>query len=304
MSSQAPPAPIVVFAYRRPAHLRRALASLARNPLARESPLVIFCDGARDPAAAAEVADVRRIARSARGFRSVSVVERERNLGLMASIVDGVGSMTREFGRVIVVEDDLVVAPQFLEFMNLALAKYAGSSSVMQVSGFQFDLRTTPMDEGVFLPMISCWGWATWSRAWEAFASAAEAYERLKADPLRRKRFDLDGAYDYFDLLEKQVRGEVDSWGIWWYLSVFDRDGLVLYPPRSLVTNTGFDGSGTHGVGNDGGLASSDAGGFALAKLRLPSEERLTPQALNEVKRILITSRKGPFARMLGRFEW
>ncbi len=114
----------------------------------------------------------------------------------------------------------------------------------------------------------------------------------------------MDGAYDYFKLLEQQVRGDVDSWGIWWYLSVFDREGLVLYPPRSLVTNTGFDGSGTHGVGNDFGLTSTGAAEISFAKFRFPSRDELSPRALDEVKGILIASRRGPIARMLGRLGW
>jgi hypothetical protein len=46
--------------------------------------------------------------------------------------------------------------------------------------------------------------------------------------------------------LKQQVKGKSDSWGIQWYLSVFNASGLVLYPPITLVQNIGHDGSGTH----------------------------------------------------------
>ncbi len=252
MNAAGKPSPVALFAYRRPGHLQRALDSLAGNPLARESPLVIICDGANDPAAAADVVEVRRIARSASGFRSLKVIEREQNLGLMASIIEGVGRLTREHGRVIVVEDDLVVAPRFLEFMNLALERYAEEPKVMQVSGYMYPCVLDGAAGSGFLPSISCWGWATWDRAWRQYDASLPGWEAIRADPRAQRSFDMDGAYDYSGMLERTRSGELQSWGVIWYLSVFSRQGLVLYPRRSLVSNTGFDGSGTHAAGSSG----------------------------------------------------
>ncbi len=88
-------------------------------------------------------------------------------------------------------------------------------------------------------------GWGTWARAWAHFDPHAAGFAMLRADRGLRRRFDLDGAYPYYELLEQQLRGEVDSWAIRWYLSVFLRNGLTLYPERNLVRHTGVD--GTHG---------------------------------------------------------
>jgi hypothetical protein len=67
---------------------------------------------------------------------------------------------------------------------------------------------------------------------------------RLRADKTQRRKFDLDGAYPYYEMLRRQVTGQLDSWGIRWYLTVFMLEGLTLYPERTLVQNIGFDGSG------------------------------------------------------------
>jgi hypothetical protein len=245
-------APIALFAYRRPQHLRRTLESLAANPLARDSRLYIFCDAARDAAAQAGVDEVRRIARQARGFGALEVVERERNFGLAGSIVDGVGRLTTEFGAAIVVEDDLVLAPRFLEFMNAALERYAAESRVMQVSGYMYPCGLEGAAGSGFLPSISCWGWATWRRAWEHYDPSLAGWARIDADPRRRRAFDMEGAYDYSGMLRQARGGTIDSWGVVWYLSVFAREGVVLYPRKSLVSNAGFDNSGTHTDGRTG----------------------------------------------------
>lgn len=286
-------ATIALFAYRRPDHLRRALDSLARNPLARASPLVIFCDGARDPAAAAEVAEVRRIARAATGFRSLEVIERERNLGLMASIVDGVGRMTREHGRAIVVEDDLVVAPRFLEFMNLALERYAGEPDVMQVSGYMYPCALDTAAGSGFLPSISCWGWGTWERAWRHYDASLAGWEAVRVDPSVLRAFNMDGAYDYAEMVERTRAGSLQSWGVIWYLSVFARRGLVLYPRKSLVSNTGFDGSGTHAEGR----SDDELGAVALwdgtDAFEFPSRPEVDQRYYAESRELILSAQKG-----------
>ena len=96
--------------------------------------------------------------------------------------------------------------------------------------------------------MTTTWGWATWARAWEAYDPAATGWEQLQQDRPLRRRFDLDGAYPYTWLMKRQQRGQSDSWGIRWYWSVFQAQGLSVFPPRTLVSNTGQDGSGTHGA--------------------------------------------------------
>jgi hypothetical protein len=244
VSDSTVPAPIGLFAYNRPEHLARALRALAACPEFATSQLVIFCDGAKNPAAQAKVDETRAMARSL--APTARIVERERNLGLATSMRTGVGALCDEFGHAIIVEDDLEVSPTFLAFMNDALERYAEDPRVMQVSGYMFPVEIAGVDDALFVPLISCWGWATWARAWKQLGSGTSHYDRLAANPAERRRFDLDGGFPYFEMLERQHRGEVDSWGIGWYLDVFAADGLVLYPRLSVVANRGHDGSGAH----------------------------------------------------------
>lgn len=240
------PAPIALFVYNRPSHTRQTIEALRENELAPESDLFIFSDAPKNENAIAAVGEVREYVRRVDGFRSVSVVERDRNLGLANSIIDGVTRLCQESGRAIVLEDDLVTSPFFLRYMNEALERYREESRVMQISGYMFPVELDSAEDALFLPFMASWGWATWGRAWSLFDPSASAYEVLKKDWRLRRRFDLNGAYPYFRMLEMQLRGEVDSWAIRWYLSAFMKEGLALYPARTLVKNIGFDGSGVH----------------------------------------------------------
>lgn len=247
-------APIALFVYNRPVHIRQTVEALQKNELVGESDLFIFSDAPKKPEAAEAVREVREYIKTINGFRSISIIERDRNLGLANSVIDGVTRLCNEYGKVIVLEDDLVTSSYFLHFMNEALERYQNESQVMQISGHMFPADIMAETDAVFLPMTTSWGWATWQRAWQYFGPAAAGFETLKHNAKLRRQFNLDGAYDFFGMLEHQLRGTIDSWAIRWYLSVFLLSGLTLFPRKTFVENAGFDGSGTHcGVDHSAG---------------------------------------------------
>jgi hypothetical protein len=100
--------------------------------------------------------------------------------------------------------------------------------------------------DAYFLPMISSWGWGTWSRAWKTFDPTAAGFSVLKNSWRQRFEFDLKGTSTFYKMLQYQQLGKNQSWAIRWYLSVFLQQGLTLFPRKTLVVNDGFDGSGEH----------------------------------------------------------
>ncbi len=247
-------APILLFVYNRPAHTRRLVESLQRNPEAAASPLFVFSDAPRDEAARPAVDEVRRYVRSLDGFGQVEVTERTDNWGLARSIIDGVTSVLRRYDRVIVLEDDLVLSPAFLRFMNDALETYKDEPRVGHIQACDFT-QDPALPDTFLIKWTGSWGWATWRRAWQLFdPDGRRLLRRLEERGLTRA-FDFDGAYRYTRMLRRQVEGKNDSWAIRWNASLFLADVLSLNAGRSLVQNTGFDGTGTHCGG--GGLFAS-----------------------------------------------
>ena len=239
-------APIVLFVYNRPEHTKQTIEALSRNTLAAKSELYIFSDGPTKEADVERVKAVRTYIGSISGFRQVKIYQSEQNRGLAQSVISGVSHVIHEYGRAIVLEDDLVTSPYFLSFMNAALDRYANNEQVMQVSGYMYPVVSDLQTDAAFLPVVESWGWATWKRAWDKFDSQAGGWQKLLSDASLSNRFDLEGTYGYSQMLVSQMQGRLDSWAVRWNWSVFCANGLVLYPKTSLVQNIGFDGSGTH----------------------------------------------------------
>lgn len=196
------------------------------------------------------VSEVREYISSLTGFADVRLIEAEENHGLSASIIHGVTTTVEEFGRAIILEDDLVVSRHFLDYMNEALRMYEHDEAVASIHGYSFPC-TKELPETFFLRGADCWGWATWKRGWDSFCNnAEELLSELNRRKLRRE-FDFNGAYGYTKMLRNQVLGRIDSWDICWYASAFLREKLTLFPGRSLVRNIGFGEGATHAKGAD-----------------------------------------------------
>ena len=238
-------APILLFAYNRPRHLQHTVEALAHNPLAQESELFVFSDGARTEDDREDVELVRSYIHTIEGFKTVHRIERDRNYGLAANIIDGVTDIVNRYGRVIVLEDDLVTAPGFLQFMNDALDTYADEPRVGHIQAYDFT-QNSRLPETFLIKFTGSWGWATWQRAWQHFNPDGQyLLNELHRRHLTR-RFDFNGKYGFTRMLRRQVEGKNNSWAIRWNASLFLQDILSLNVGRSLVQNEGFDGSGTH----------------------------------------------------------
>jgi hypothetical protein len=248
MSIDADFAPIAIFAYRRRDHLSEVLEALEACPEFDSSPIFIFSDGAKSDEDKIEVDAVRAFIKTRRR-RNMTLIEAPGNLGIFRSIVGGVTRLCEDYGRVIVIEDDVVVSPVALTWFNAALKEYESVENVWQIAGHQHSVpEFASYTCGVFLPLTTSWGWATWKRAWDRFDYEVKGWEALRADPELRGRFDIGSAYPYAELMEAQMGQSWEKWDwdirFWW--NVFREGGVGLFPPRSLVNNIGFDGSATH----------------------------------------------------------
>ncbi|GAC1419467.1 MAG: glycosyltransferase [Flavisolibacter sp.] len=244
-------APIVLFVYNRPEHTLRTLEALKQNILASESALYIFCDGPKKNATKNDLDKidlVRFVVRREMWCKKVIINEKLENSGLSISIISGVTDLINQFGKVIVIEDDLITHTGFLRYCNDGLNYYKEDSKVYGISGYAFASDETFSDT-YLLPIGSSWGWATWKEKWLIFnPDSQQLLEEIKQRGLK-ERFDF-GYYPFFKMLEDNTKGFNDSWAIRYYASFFLMGGYFLFPKYTLVRNMGFDNTGVHSGDN------------------------------------------------------
>jgi hypothetical protein len=232
-------APIVLFVHDRPAQTRLALDALADNPLAAQSDLYLFADGPRGPKNLPAVRAVRALLHRERRFRHVVISEQERYRGPSQLVIAGLDELFPSFESLIVLQDDLVAAPRFLEFMNDGLRRYAKDARVGAVLGFDFGSGNGSA-EPFFSRFFAPWGWATWRRAWAEFEPDPGPLLRRLENPALRRRFNLDGSCNFYRQLQGPDPGQAGSWHARWYASQFLRGHLALYPGTPLAQSLGL----------------------------------------------------------------
>jgi len=238
-------APIVLFVYNRPDHTRKTLEALTANLLANNSDLIIYSDAPKNQQAEEGVHTVRSFIKTIQGFKSITIIERDKNWGLANSIIDGVTNIVNKHGKVIVLEDDIVTSPYFLTYMNEALTIYENHEQVISIHGYVYPVKRK-LPEYFFLRGADCWGWATWKRGWDIYnPNAKYLLDEIKKQKLD-KLFNFNNSFDYTGMLQSQIDGKVSSWAVRWYASAFLAGKFTLYPGITFVKNIGIDGSGTH----------------------------------------------------------
>ena len=240
-------APIVLFCYNRPVHLRQTLDSLRANTLAGESELFIFSDGPKSKLDEEQVNFVRALIRDISGFKKVVTIENPANLGLAQSVIKGVTHVIEQYGKVIVLEDDMLTTPDFLDYMNETLSVFEHRNNIFTVTGYSppVSIPDTYHEDLYLAPRASSWGWGTWKDKWEKALWQIDHFDQLTKDESFKNKLNR-GGNDLWPMLWKQQKGVINSWAVRWTYTQTIHNAYGLYPVRSKLKNIGTDGSGTN----------------------------------------------------------
>lgn len=243
-------APLVVFVYKRLDYTIQTLSAVNDNFLAKDTEIFIYSDGPKTENDRSKVEEVRRYIRDfskSCNFKAIHVKESEKNRGLADSIIGGVTEILQKYGKAIVLEDDLVTAKEFLNFMNDCLDYYKDNQKVWSIGGTTFALDSLKEYEHDVYACYrgSSWGWATWYDRWEKVDWSVSDYRDFMKDWKRRRRFKR-GGQDMVAELKRQRRGEIDAWAIRWCYQESKDDMVTILPVQNLVRNIGWGGDATH----------------------------------------------------------
>jgi len=239
-------APIALFVYDRLYHTQKTIEALQKNEGALDSRLFIFSDGPKFKSDLERITEVREYIDKIDGFKEVTLIKQDKNIGLANSIVHGITNVINQYEKVIVIEDDIQTSKWFLKYMNDALTRYKDEKKIGAVTGYFYNTKNK-LPETFLLHYFNCWGWATWKDRWQLYESDSLQLINEITSKGQMKEFNINNTYPYFRMLKNQAKGKNNSWAIRFYASLFINKKYVLYPGTSLVQNLGFDETGTHG---------------------------------------------------------
>lgn len=241
-------APICLFTYNRLDQTKQTVEALQKNFLAKKSDLIIFSDGAKNELAIIKIKEVRKYLKSITDFKTVTIYESSNNKGLANSIIDGVSKVIKQYGKVIVLEDDLISTPNFLDFMNQALDFYKESYRIQSINGYSLKIENKL--DIYFHQRTFSWGWATWKDRWSSYLFDKDhIQQKIKSTENILSEFDRICGNDISNMLQDSISGINNSWYVRWTFDHFINKTYAVFPTSSKIFNIGFVGEATHCVG-------------------------------------------------------
>lgn len=241
--------PIFIFTYVRIDHLKKTITSLRSNILAEQTDLYIASDFQKSDSEADKVTAVRNYLRSIDGFKSVTLFERENNIGAAANCFSALEVIFSRHDRIILMEDDIVAAPGFLKFINEAFEKYGNNERVFSITGYcpPIQIPSTYRYDAFFLGRMSAWGCGMTKDRYNSVREITrEEFDEFAANKKLSRAFVEAGGKDLLVMLRDVAYGSHEAWDVRCMYTQFMNDQYTVYPTQSLILNIGFDGTGMH----------------------------------------------------------
>jgi hypothetical protein len=175
----------------------------------------------------------------------------DENLSSAKRIRGGLHWVFENVDRAIILEDDCVPNPDFFNFCETLLEFYKEDERVWAITGDNFqDGKKRGNSSYYFSKYSHCWGWATWSRSWNAakkedFSFWPTLKDSKKWEDIHPNKNEKKYWSDIFDDMYSK---KIDFWAYWFLASVMNNSGLTVTPNVNLVTNIGFGPDATNTI--------------------------------------------------------
>ena len=237
--------PIIFFACNRPEHTLKVLSALKKNKLSKKSSLIIYIDKPIKKIDMMLYLKVVKIIKNTSGFKNKKIILRKKNFGLAKNFMYGLSDVFKKYDRAIILEDDNLVSPYFLDYMNKALDLYKKEKTVSSIYSY-FPKTREKLPDTFFLKgsWTFTWGIGIWRRSWRLFEVDGTKLLKKIDNKNLKKEFNFNNSYDWYSMLERSINKQNQSWSIKWYASTFLKNTFTLFPQYSLSKNIGMDGTG------------------------------------------------------------
>ena len=244
--------PVLLLVFNRPSHAR---AVFEKVRAARPPRLYIAVDGARKhrPEDAGLVAETLAIYKEIDWPCEVKRLIREENMGCKLAVSSAITWFFEQEEQGIILEDDCLPDPSFFPYCDQLLEKYRNEDAVMHINGVNFqDGNWRGSGSYYFSKVCHVWGWASWRRAWKKYDIQMNGIEEFFSQKLYLNVLNYKDSRLYWEpSFLKTKEGLINTWDYQWVFSIWKNNGLSIMPNFNLISNIGFDESGTHTKSHD-----------------------------------------------------
>ena len=241
---------IGVFCYSRASKLKLCITALLKNPDCKDLDIIFFSDGFKGENDRQGVIETRDYINSITGFKSVIKHFRDTNLSTGPNFKEGLTYLSNNYDEFIIVEDDLIVSPNYLKFLKDALVFYRNKQSVFCITAYVYPIKVNNYSYDTIVYKRFCsYGWAGWADRFKNIIWDHKELQNMMDNSAGFKsRLNAEG-YDLVRMLKKQISGKISTWDVQLQVHVAENRLKVIYPVLSKVNNIGFDNESTNTFG-------------------------------------------------------
>lgn len=239
--------PVLLLGYNRPIQMRGLIQSL--EPL-KPKLILLAVDGPKTGRTndANLVRQTQNLVSEISWVTEIRTRFRDANLGLRRAVVDAVTWANSEYGRVMVLEDDVRAGPQLLEFLNYNLNTHQQNSKIAHINGYNLVPQkhlTNPSDPSRLSIYPESYAWATWERAWQKYNDDLTWAKAVSLQDLKKICGSTIGALRWKQNFSDADAERVDTWAYRWLASMWEHELLMISPNRNISKYEGWR-NGTH----------------------------------------------------------
>ena len=228
------------------------MEALLKNPECKDLEVFFFCDGYKGERDKEAVLETRQYIDSLSGFKKIHKHYREKNYTTGPNFHAALTFLSNNYERFMIVEDDVVVSPNFVKYMLAGLTFYNADTDVFALSGYSFPLQLNGYQyDSIVHRRFSSYGWASWGdRVSKVKWDATSLQNYINTIPHFKSILNSEGM-DLYRMIKKEISGKISTWDIQMQVHVAINKMYVIYPVISKTSNIGFDNESTNTFGVD-----------------------------------------------------
>ena len=240
---------VCVFAFNREHSLKNTLNDLTKNINFEKYTCHVFVDFPKNKKDLKIHKSIVNIVKTYNKKNNIKIISRKKNYGLNKNITTGINYIKKKYHKFIILEDDLRLSKNYLNFMQTNLNKFENNNNIFTITGYMYPKKIFKLklkNNSIFLTKRpNSWAWGSWSNKWNQVNFSDQIFKNIYRNQKKMIKLSHYGS-DLEYILRDTLRKKIDSWAIKWTIYHILHNKFCIYPFQSLVNEEGYKSNPTN----------------------------------------------------------